>query len=355
MARNGPAGRNTSRPAAPAPRPKVPENLAAFVAYAYSRKGQRVALKKQTIASIGEGPPPADNFKSQIEQWSRGDVLLAVPRQLLLAAMAHRSATKVWSMLLDVCLTALRAHPASADLAAHLLSPSSDDECDSVLEQAATANLGHLLDSGTGKPFVTARANALRSNLVHTAVTWLVAARGWKPKLAIASLHRHAWRGGSAGSSVPEILRALAEVKDPAPLLAVASAFVEDAQQQRRFAEDAQAREGAALVRLKELEAHVSELAAKLAEQRAAYGALTERLATEQREHQNTLSHLKDDYERLRSRILRRLTRELELLDEGMLALRRDPPKVHVMADHGDRAIAGLRDEIRALQSEDSA
>ncbi|MBM3852376.1 MAG: hypothetical protein FJ399_04380 [Verrucomicrobia bacterium] len=351
MARTGPAGRDTSRFAAPAPRPKVPENLAAFVAYAYSRKGQRVALKKQTIASIGEGPPPADNFKSQIEQWSRADVLLAVPRQLLLAAMPHRSATKVWSMLLDVCLTALRAHPASADLAAHLLSPSTDDECDSVLEQAATANLGHLLDSGTGKPFATAKANALRSNLVHTAVTWLVAARGWKPRLAIASLHRHAWRGGI---SVPETLRALAEVKDPAPLLAVASAFVEDAQQQRRFAEDAHAREGAALVRLEELEAHASELAAKLAEQRAAYGALTERLATEQREHQNTVSHLKDDYERLRSRILRRLTRELELLDEGMLALRRDPPKVHVMADHGDRAIAGLRDEIRALQSEDS-
>jgi hypothetical protein len=46
------------------------------------------------------------------------------------------------------------------------------------------------------------------------------------------------------------------------------------------------------------------------------------------------------------------LTRELELLDEGMLAIKREPPKVHVMVDHGERAMGGLRDEIKSLQAE---
>lgn len=70
------------------------------------------------------------------------------------------------------------------------------------------------------------------------------------------------------------------------------------------------------------------------------------------RDHQTAVTHLRDDFERLRTRVLRRLSRELDLLDEGMGAIRREPPRLHVMLDHGERATSGLREEIKNLERE---
>jgi hypothetical protein len=62
--------------------------------------------------------------------------------------------------------------------------------------------------------------------------------------------------------------------------------------------------------------------------------------------------HHLDNFEKLRGRLLRCLKSETTLLDDGLQALRRDPPKVHVMLDHADRAISNLKSEIRNLESE---
>ena len=76
------------------------------------------------------------------------------------------------------------------------------------------------------------------------------------------------------------------------------------------------------------------------------------RVAQAVRDHQTAVTHLRDDFERLRTRVLRRLSRELDLLDEGMGAIRREPPRLHVMLDHGERATSGLREEIKNLERE---
>ncbi len=79
---------------------------------------------------------------------------------------------------------------------------------------------------------------------------------------------------------------------------------------------------------------------------------LSEQLIKEQQAHDYTKLCLEDDIEKLRSRMLRRLKAEVTLLDEGLHALRRDPPKVHVMEDHADRALDGLKNEIEYLEKE---
>ena len=63
--------------------------------------------------------------------------------------------------------------------------------------------------------------------------------------------------------------------------------------------------------------------------------------------------HLSDDLEHLRSRLLRRLKAEVGLLDEGLHALRRDPPKIRVMEDHAERALEGLKKEIKELGTDE--
>ena len=78
-----------------------------------------------------------------------------------------------------------------------------------------------------------------------------------------------------------------------------------------------------------------------------------EELQNERIERENEIAHLRDDYEQLRGRILGRLREEISLLNEGLHALRRVPPKVHVMVDHAERAIDGLKNELKQLRGED--
>jgi hypothetical protein len=76
-------------------------------------------------------------------------------------------------------------------------------------------------------------------------------------------------------------------------------------------------------------------------------------LENEKNAHSHARVHMGDDKEQLRSRLLRRLKTETNLLEEGLHALRRDPPKIHVMDDHAERALEGLYKEIKELESED--
>ena len=81
--------------------------------------------------------------------------------------------------------------------------------------------------------------------------------------------------------------------------------------------------------------------------------SLEDQVAAERREHENEKAHLRDDYEKLRGQVLHRLRQEVTLLEEGLYALKKEPPKIHVMVDHAERAIQGLRREIERIVRDD--
>lgn len=64
------------------------------------------------------------------------------------------------------------------------------------------------------------------------------------------------------------------------------------------------------------------------------------------------MSHMRDAIERRRTRTLRVLLAQVDLLSEGLLAIKRNPPKVHVMIDHAERALDALRAEIEQLKED---
>ena len=80
---------------------------------------------------------------------------------------------------------------------------------------------------------------------------------------------------------------------------------------------------------------------------------LTDELRAAQQSHRDDIAHSGDEYAKLRGRILHRIKQELSLLEDGLHALRRDPPKVHVMDDHAERAIDGLKREVQRLTRDD--
>ena len=61
------------------------------------------------------------------------------------------------------------------------------------------------------------------------------------------------------------------------------------------------------------------------------------------------LSRLRDAYESLRGLTIRRLRQEISLLSDGLHALNQPTPKIHVMVDHAERAIDGLKSELARI------
>ena len=98
-----------------------------------------------------------------------------------------------------------------------------------------------------------------------------------------------------------------------------------------------------------EMRQEIAMLSTEIKQRDEKIAKLVKALDKETQNHQNTRLHLQDDKEQLRTRLLRRLKAEVSLLDEGLHALRRDPPKVHVMEDHAERALEGIKKEIKEL------
>jgi hypothetical protein len=57
-----------------------------------------------------------------------------------------------------------------------------------------------------------------------------------------------------------------------------------------------------------------------------------------------------DHEETVRARVSKRLRSDVAMLEEGLDALRRDPPRVRVMEDHADRVRESLRKELEQLE-----
>ena len=145
-------------------------------------------------------------------------------------------------------------------------------------------------------------------------------------------------------------LRRLVAVRDGS-----ATALVYDLLHQKvadgvREVMEARAAQDRLALRVAELESSLAGVRESLAEVTGTTDQLRECWQREQQARADERLHLQDDYERLRGRVLQRLRSEVTLLDEGLTALRREPPKVGVMVDHADRVLDGLKKQIGELE-----
>ena len=141
----------------------------------------------------------------------------------------------------------------------------------------------------------------------------------------------------------------LISVRNPAAASIVFAILEEQALEQYLRADAAHRSKERAIASARESEERLAEVQAKLTESRNDICRLKMELEQQIQANANERAHLKDDYEQMRGQVLRRLRDELALLDEGLHALKRNPPKVHVMIDHAERAIEGLKSGNRTI------
>ena len=338
------------------PRPKaLPiQNLKQLLRAMYTGAFRRLTLKKSELAAIKCAPR-----------------LEGVEKELLNLASSDRTLERTVKLMLfgdglDVPVIAnqirvfaahvLQRHPAfgtpSLEGALNEIEPGSSEH-DAIQELISRdySSFTWPRETELMKPMTKRELDLCRSNAVYCLLLRFRATRQISAERIQQHLQAHLWKPSiSQYRGEIDRLRALMTTRDFAAASAVFSLAEKQALEQSRRAVDARRAEERAKSHALMLKDKLAESQEKLTESQARVHCLKEELRREFQTHTDERTHLKDDYEKLRGRILRRLKDELSLLDDGLHALRREPPKVHVMVDHAERAIDGLNREMKRLR-----
>jgi hypothetical protein len=330
------------------------EKLAELIAFAYSRKGQRVVLKPKVKKLICQKPMLNDSERNHLLDLARGDVRLAIPRQLLLVAF-DVSHPALRASLRDFVGSALRTHPAfaSEEMTAILKNLPDGPDVGDALTMIANLDYSKLAALPEKVRRKKADLAALRANATYCLGLWFVETRAVTHQELAQHLFSSLWqpKEKSTHDDLTQ-LRLLTETRDLAAVGAACESFKNQADEMSSLAVRARRGEGEALETARLLAASANQLKQELEAREAKIIAVEQDMTEQKQRYENELAHLRDDHESLRARVLRRIREDVNLLDEGLHALQRDPPKVRVMEDHAERALAGLRSEVKQLEAE---
>lgn len=348
-------GSPNGAPAKKAPKAEI-ETLEAFIAYAYGRKGKPLKLTPKVEKQIAQNPRLDDAALSRLLQVVKGDVLLAVPRQLLLLSRDIDGLPALRDALSSFVSDVMRRHPAFQDAGV----------------QAALRNVPNSLSPASALAKVMAFAPAadeeaeplkgdepatLRHNAAQLFVTWLAVNRGLNAEELSSLLFQVIW--SPAARELPDDnarLRALTDLAQAAGVGLACQRF-----QQRAI--DAQAQQAHAQREAADLREKLAATQAQLAsteEQRdalqAKLQALQERFASEldalRQQQAVERTHLQHELAQLQGRLVKRLTASVEMLEVGLSALRKDPPSVRVMVERAEDVVDALQAEMQQMREE---
>lgn len=252
----------------------------------------------------------------------------------------------------------LKGHPAfrRPDLVAILTSQPDALRPEKAVERLASQDFRLLTADAKqdrSKMVVAKQSRDCKENAIRCLLLWLLARREISLDHTRQLLHQHIWSTYAERQKAPaDQLRALLAARQASALAASITSELLEKQvtQQNNRADAAQQAEARAAARVEELQKEFEELHGEHQASLERGRLLDQELVNQRTAHADERAHLHDEYERLRGTVLRRLKDELVLMEEGLHALQRDPPRVHVMVDHADRVIDGLRLAIDRLR-----
>lgn len=330
-------------------------SLQDLVDYAYAQSGKQVHLKASTVEALVSDGIEIGVVEQHLRTLTRLDMHLAVPVRLL-AAFDRSSASprlrkkinRLATFALTERLPSIRERDGRPfELPSDQLDPYLD-ELEARVSNTALANLG----------FPDGDA-ADRATLLDNAITLLVLVAAWehrwKPDQTIRTLDRRVWRRQLARSKRPDVGQ-LAESRSPETLALVGDAYTAEIEQMRKAVDSAERERAAAEAQIQHvcdeattLRYHVSKLEATVKELGLELNATIAERDQARESARVTGSHAVDDYEQLRTRIVRMLRDRLRLLDDALHALQRE--RYQVTEEFVERAIEDLRREYESMQS----
>lgn len=331
-----------------------PASACGLLALAYSRKGKPVVVNRKTIQAACKKAELDDEARRHLIELADADFLLAVPRQILVLASLTSRHTKLFGTLMAFVRDALSRHPAFSghDLAEVLDKAPNAPGLVAALELIAIADLSQVQNPKSGKPLTPGQQLDLRINAAYALAFWIAMEQELDVESVSAALFTSLWKPAAREVSGDLArLQQLTECRDLASLGIACTAFQAETGKHMRLAQEARESESSAIGRADRIQHELNRTRDELEGASVRVREIEGQHAEQQRRHEIDLSHLGDDLESLRARMVRRLRDETELLREGLGALRRDPPLVRVTDDHVERAIKGLEDALKHLEA----
>jgi chromosome segregation ATPase len=200
-------------------------------------------------------------------------------------------------------------------------------------------------------PLTKKQAEQGRANALNCLLLWLQETRALPPERIQRHLATLVWEPAARRSkSEAQRLRALMSAKDRSALGIAYGSLEKRVSENRQQAVAAREGEEQANARASDLEKALAETNDALKDKTEALTGVRKEFETEKARHSADLAHARSELEDLRGRVVRKMREEVSLLDEGLRALRRDPPRIHVMEDHAERAIDGLKRGIEEIK-----
>lgn len=337
------------------PRAEI-ETFEQFIEYAYSRKGQRLALKPKVEKAIAQSIRLDEVALDRLLRLARADATLAVPRQILLVSQEVSGFPSLRAALTSFVSNVMLAHPVFGDnrIQAALRNLPEALPAEDVMAKLATFEPER---EGDAEPLKGPELQELRNNAVRAFATWLAVNRGLNSEELASLLFQVIWQPAAKDLADDSArLRALTDVGQAAGVGLACQRFRQQAIEARGL-QDHALREATSLRdRLSSVEADLVATGEELEAVRAELQALRESTSTElealRRQHVVDRTHLQHDLGQLRGRLVKRLTDSVEMLEVGLSALRKDSPRVPVMVERAEHVVDALRTEITELREE---
>jgi hypothetical protein len=330
------------------------ENIPQFIEYAYGRRGQHLVCPPLLAKQLARSERLTDQQKQKLLLLSDSDLTFSVPRQLLLTSREVLDESILRSELRGFVRFLMLNHVyfVRNDLEGVISNLPDASPVGNAVAQLSAGTVEVLANSALAglKP---SEFDAMRKNAAFCLLIWAAEARQLSFQEVCEILYSSVLeKEAEFLSSETDRLRALTDAQELAAVAVVCGEFRKRAEDSMRSAQTAkQDAESARLV--------TAELRSQLENHQAALANLQEKIdiaessAENQRNaHRTALLHARDDFEALRARVMRRIKDDVALLEEGLVALNREPPKVDVMIDHADRVVEALRGEVRKLEGE---
>jgi flagellar motility protein MotE (MotC chaperone) len=357
-------------------------SLVDLVEYAYAQGGRQVTVKASVLDALGKRRPEArprddsdaehgsdhthdpdpngsaggdeDAAQARAAELGATDLLLAVPPRLLARVERSRAQGPLRPRVLRIVNAAVSAHPGLADVRVSSAFREQTNverllgEVDEHLRTASPAalHLGEADDKDT-----------LRENVLTTMVLALAMANRWQRAQTVRELDRWVWRGQLSRSRPSPSAGKLAESRSPELFAVVSEAYqtqIRQLERQISHLDDELATATSAGRRAREQN---DQTEAALTEALDALDALHEQLADVSRERDEAREqvrvsgvHAVDDFERLRTQMVRLLRDRIKILDDALHAVRNQ--RYLVVEEFVERSVEDLKRALDALQQD---
>lgn len=332
------------------------DTLEHLIEHAYGRRGKALSLTPKIEKKIAQKAQLNDAEQSRLLQLAKRDVLLVVPRQLLLLSSGIDSSPALRLALISFVSNLMLRHSAFQDEGVQAVLRSIP-EFDSAAEALLSVTAFTPPPGNGDEPPKGVELEALRHNAAQLFATWLAVNHGFNADELSSLLLQSVWLPAARELSDRNArLRALTEIEHAAGVGVACQRFRQQAIDARRHQDQAQReamelnqRLAASEARLAETEEQRDALQTELLASRERFAAELEAIL---RQHAAEKTHLQHDLHQLRGRLVKRLTDSVDMLEVGLSALRKEPPRVLIMVERAEHVTDSLRAEIQGMSEE---